>query len=444
MTRHGWTVYGAAILIACSSFFMSLVDLRRVPFHPDESSWIFMSHDVDTALSDFGRLRWRRGGNLTGSARLRLLDAPLAKYAIGVGRWVGGYRNVPSVDWDWTESWEQDVAEGALPAPRLLQTARISAVAMYALSVGLFFVLAVEVVGFVGAAVATVLLTIHPLEDLHLRRAMAESALQFSSLIVLLACLRLSNALEQRQVLLGATLAGLALGLAVASKHSAAALALVAFVSAVAAGWRAASMRERLRNVSLIPAVVAVSAGLAFVVLNPVTYDQPLRAAHSMFTLRQMLAGNQAKYTETVKPEMVLPSVSSRLSATARQVFWSPPAFSEFPGYDDRIADDVAHYSERPITKTMTRRWARLSFLALTIIGATAVGSRIVRDRAGTRTRALQLVLVWIIANIAFIALFVPLDWQRYFVPVVPATCLLAGYGVAILTSRLYRRTEAA
>jgi hypothetical protein len=44
-------------------------------------------------------------------------------------------------------------------------------------------------------------------------------------------------------------------------------------------------------------------------------------------------------------------------------------------------------------------------------------------------------VVGWAIAQTAFTAWFVPLDWQRYFMPLVPPACLLAGIGVGWFTA---------
>jgi 4-amino-4-deoxy-L-arabinose transferase-like glycosyltransferase len=444
MRRRSRTVALAAILAAFGSFALSVADLNHLPFHPDESSWIFMSHDFDTALTDFGRLRWRRGAPMTGGVRLRLLDAPIPKYAIGLGRWIRGYRNVPTGDWDWTESWEDNISENALPAPRLLQTARLTAVALYALSIGVFVWLAIDAAGLLAAAIATLLLVLHPLEQLHLRRAMAESTLQLFSLLVILALVRFVKARpDQRRM--AAILVGVALGLAGASKQSAVALAVVAFCSAVAVSLiDVTSLRDRLRSAVLLTSLMAVPAAVTFVAVNPVLYDQPLRGGYRMATSRQVLLSNQAKFTATVTADMVLSTISSRLRASYREVFWNPPSFSEFAEYDEKIAPDVNLYHQRWLTRVADLGMVRWLFLSASLLGFGVIAFEIARHRFGRRTLLMQLLLYWTLAQVAFIAVFVPLDWQRYFVPLLPPVCLLAGSGVALLTRRFYTAPEIA
>jgi hypothetical protein len=447
MTRPARTAGVVAILAATASFLFSLYDLSRVPFHPDQSSWIFMSHDFDRALDDFGRLRWRRGASVTGAARLRLLDAPMPKYVIGFGRALRGYRNVPSFDWDWTESWEQNVGEGALPDGRLLLTARIAAATMFALSIGVFVLVAVDVAGFLTTAIATVLLVFHPFEQLHLRRAMAESTLQLFTLIfivsVLYAVASARRAVSLKRQCFAALAVGVTLGVAVASKHSGAALAPVAVAGAICAGWDSARLlRERVFAATVLSGVAAASALVTFVALNPVLYDQPLRAGYNMVTGRRTMAANQATYTETVKPEMVLQGVYSRLRAAYREVFWDSPAFSEFAEYDDKIASDTERYNQRWTVTVMTNGYWKLSLLLFAVVGLLRSVYAVARDRLGSNTRPLQILLVWIAANLVFIASLVPLDWQRYFLPLLPPVLILAGYGLALMLERFTKLSE--
>jgi 4-amino-4-deoxy-L-arabinose transferase-like glycosyltransferase len=265
---------------------------------------------------------------------------------------------------------------------------------------------------------------------------MAESTLQFFSIAAVLASVRwVGEAHTSRRIGLAGMGAGIVFGLAVAAKQSAVSLALVALASVVAVGWDASTPGTRLRRISGLAIIVAASAMLTFVAVNPVLYDQPIRAAHTMITVRQTLAANQAKYTQTVNPPMVLPGVMTRLAASYRQVLWNPPAFSEFTAYDDKIAPEVKFYTERWETRAAANHSVRIALILITLLGTVAAVSMIVKDGFGSRTRPLQIVLVWTVANTVFIAAFVPLDWQRYFVPLVPPTCVLAGYGAARLVA---------
>lgn len=433
-----------ALCVGLWCLFLYGATMDNLPFHPDESSWIYMSHDFDTAVSDYGSLRWRREDPVTKDVNYRLLNAPLPKYAIGIGRWLSGQWADSSADWSWLASWEENVSAGALPSPPLLRAARLTAVVIAALSFAIFFLVARDMAGLGAAGIATVLLGTHPIELLHMRRAMAESTLQLFSLLAVLAIVRLVAvpvvASNVRRRLWASLVAGVAVGMAVSAKQNAAAFAALALAAACAAALSPTLSRRRALAVAVSSAGLLTFASLVtFYLLNPVLYDQPIHAGRRMVSMRRMMTTGQARYLGTVTRGSVMPDMIARLNASYREVFWAPPAFSELTEYDDKTAADVAAYNRQPLARAWSSPWARSAFLLLSLFGFVGIVRAIVRDRLGEDTRARQILVAWLVTQTAFVLLFVPMDWQRYFVLLLPPVCVMAADGASKLVRRLSR-----
>ncbi|MFH1633237.1 MAG: hypothetical protein ABIG63_04395 [Chloroflexota bacterium] len=85
------------LLIPLTIFY--LWGLRFVPFHPDESTQLYMSSDFESLFSNPASLFWDPDREDDPRQRYRELDAPLTKYILGLGRVIAGQPALP-VDWD--------------------------------------------------------------------------------------------------------------------------------------------------------------------------------------------------------------------------------------------------------------------------------------------------------------------------------------------------------
>jgi 4-amino-4-deoxy-L-arabinose transferase-like glycosyltransferase len=358
-----------------------------------------------------------------------------------------GQREEPNANWNWLLSWDSNQAAGAMPSPPLLRVARLSAVLAAALSVVLFYWLASEIIGAFPALVAAVLLAIHPLELLHARRAMAEATLQLFSMLAVLVIVRVAGSGRRDRPeppsLLPAVAAGIAIGLAVSSKQNAIALVPLGLVAVAAAAMEShASMRRRLIAAPLHAGVFVVSSLLIFFVANPVTFSQPLRAGRLMISMRRSLATTQAANLEMIGSDATMPTTLARLNAAYRELFWNPPNLNESATYAE-LAPNAQAYQRRPLVVWSNQRWLRLLLLALSVFGLGITVRTIVRDRFGAHSRPMQIVVLWLLAEVAFVALFIPMDWQRYFLPLLPPVCILAALGMSWLTERVLPRRRA-
>jgi 4-amino-4-deoxy-L-arabinose transferase-like glycosyltransferase len=431
----------AGFAAACSCLYLASVE--QVPFHPDESLWIHMSADFDSlAHMDVQRLVWLHGRPLTEEIALRLMNAPLAKYVIGAGRHVSGHGDNRTANWDWALSWDENQRAGALPSPEVLRAARAASASTVVVSLAMMLWLASRIWGLWAGAIGTLLLATHPLMLVHGSRAMAEGPLQLFTIAALFAIARLAALADwsanRRRWRQSAIVAGVGVGLAVAAKQSAVALVPVA---AAAAGLSAiAEVRpaaDRRRVAWELGGIALAATLVSYVVVNPVLYARPLRGGLLSVSMRAALVRNQVNASATSQPRTVMPTVGSRLLASWREVYWARPAFSESSTYDDRIAAAGASFGQHAVVRVWNHRLTRSLFLGFSAFGL-LWSLREAHSSWIRRSNRVQLIVVfWLASEVLFVVLAIPLDWQRYFVPILPPVCLLAGVGAVEAGRRL-------
>src|SRR4029079_16159971 len=191
-----------------------------VPFHPDESTYLYMSQDFD-------RLIHQRPASVTSQSanqpadvlRYRLLDAPMIHYLVGLGRSLAGLPALPR-DWSWSMNWVENGLLGAMPSPAQLTAARLPVALLTALSLGLVYSIGARMSGLATGLLGALLYGLSGVVLLQGRRAMAEGPLVFFGLLTI--WLLLSRP-RQRPEFAGASAA-----LTVASKLTGLAMAPIA------------------------------------------------------------------------------------------------------------------------------------------------------------------------------------------------------------------------
>jgi hypothetical protein len=161
------------LVILCVVYFAGIT---KIPFHPDESTQLMMSSDIDGLISNPFRLAWdpTQGENI--SQTYRLLDAPITRYLLGIGRNLAGLPP-PSSFWDWSLDWQANLGQGAMPESRLLLAGRLVIGILFPFSLVLLYISTRAIGGKVGGYTAIILLSLNAVVMLHTRRAMAEGPL---------------------------------------------------------------------------------------------------------------------------------------------------------------------------------------------------------------------------------------------------------------------------
>lgn len=385
------------------------IGLPGVPFHPDESTYIFMSHDLDLFFQQPLALAWQPGSQNDPTQVYRSQDAPLARYLIGLGRWAAGIK-APTVDWDWTLSWQENQQAGALPSPDLLLASRASMVALFPLSLVLLFLTARRVWTERVAWISGILFASSALVLLHARRAMAESVLLFTTIFFLWSLVQA----EKRPWLTGLTSA-----LAFCAKHSLLALAPVGLLACI---WqsRQVGIWKRLKHALLFGSCFLV----VFVALNPYTWLYPTQALQATLTNRQNLMQRQV----ADRPEQALNSFGLRVIAMIGSLYMTQPIFSETGNYIEETRAFEEAYLANPFHNLLRSLPAGALLFVTSMAGSLVSGLQATRQRPLPRKEILLLAASAVQA--VALLLFIQLPFQRYYLPLVPHACLWIAFGI--------------
>jgi len=416
----------ASLLLAVSIFAVS--GARLVPFHPDETSWLYQSRDLELLFSAPLSLAWRSEAEPTVEMDYRLLNAPLAKYVLGLGRLAAGFPSSSvAVDWSWSDDWKQNVAAGALPPERLLGAARTASAALLIPAMVALYFAGVTLRGRAAGLAAAILLGTNALVLLHGRRAMAEGAL---TLGVALATLGVLHAARRPG------LAGAATALAFAAKTSAGVWIPIGLMAAVLPGGRRSrSWAGSLRRA----AAYAASAVAVTVALHPVLWANPPGALGAMWRARQDLVASQVETTRRVMPWAVPATPAERAATMIVHLFLAPVQFAEAANYLEQTAASEAAYLVVPGHELLRGVAGGAVMLGLTVLG---IGLAVARSRAAglEERRATAIALGTTAVQAAALVIAVPLAFQRYVIPLVPLVCLWGGVGATRVFEGLVAR----
>jgi hypothetical protein len=401
--------------------------LASVPFHPDESTYLYMSADFEKMIANPASLAWDpvRSGDYR--QQYRLLDAPLARLALGFARSTAGLGPLPA-DWDWSLTWEENARIGALPSQQLLLAGRLALAAFFPLSLACLYLASRSLSGRTAGLLAITFFGTHALVLLHTRRAMAEAGLLWG-VTAFLACLPSGNRRPW--------LVGLALALAFNAKHSSLALLPAGLL---AAAWLPAEEPGKAKRALVNTGQLLGTFGLLSLVLNPVFWGNPVGAGRAALAARQELIARQLADIRRLAPAQALESPGERSVALLAHLYLAPPMFAETGNYRDGTAAAEDLYLASPLN-TLWRSTSGAAFL----LGATLLGLAGFALLAWRETARRRLILLFLLAagsQAAGLLFTVPLPWQRYSLPLVPFACLLAANGIVWVASWFRGKTD--
>ncbi len=384
-----------------------------VPFHPDESTQIFMSGDTELFIQNPFNLAWSASKNGDPRQVYRLLDAPLTRDLIGAGRILS---NLPplAVDWNWSNTWSQNQLAGALPSPSLLLAARLSVDWMFPFTLILMYLIGKKVAGPRLGLLALIALAANSLVLLHTRRAMAESGLLFTTLLALWGLISFKKK---------AWLAAFPAALAVAAKQTS-----VAFIVAGLVCISIQSIKTRkllFRNLGFYLAIILV---LTFT-LNPFLWLQPVDAAVASLNARQDLIMRQINEFHQSIPGLVYDTIPERALGMIANLYFTPLQFNEVGNYLAQTQDAETEYLANPMHTLLRSLPGGMILLFLSLIGLALAVINIKRKRISNQHELIILVFTTIIVALT-ILLTIPLSFQRYMIPLVPFTTLLVVYPI--------------
>ena len=404
--------------------WLYLSGILNVPFHPDESTYIYTSSDFELFFQKPSSLFWQPDPSDALRQRYRLLDPPLAPTWIGFARWVTGQPDLPS-DWDWSKSWEENSTAGALPNPGLLQTAR--------LAIGLFFPLTLFFAFRAGKAlggeptgwVAMLLTWSNALILLHTRRAMAEGLLVMGVFFSLWALTSWKKHLW---------LSAIPLALAFNAKYSAAPLALVGMGAIL---WDAGENKMPWRQKWIrLAGFLALFGGITLL-FNPFLWAHPYQALTAALHARvDFMAAQSADYFSTGTPLAPATFFQSLLAMTA-QIFFPPPASAEVGNYLPQTQIFIDRYLANPFNSLLRSFVGGGVLLGLMLLGLVSLGQSAVSKVASDKKRTLVIFIGAFIAEFVFMLATTNVAFQRYYVVLIPLIVLASSLGINNLVTKI-------
>jgi 4-amino-4-deoxy-L-arabinose transferase-like glycosyltransferase len=369
--------------------------VAAVPFHPDESTQIYMSADAtQNPLEAAYTPRYHEGDRW----RYRLIDSPISRTLIGWGLYLRG-QQPNQVDWDWSANWEMNLSAGAYPTMEALLVARWSVAWMFPLTCLFLYLLARKIDGRPTAIISLLLFSTNALVLLHTRRAMAESALvcTFCALTWLL--------VDFRKI---PWLAAIAAGLAVNAKQTAIPLAGIGGLQMLFfpqdKPWG-----KRLVHFVFFIAII----GSIFWSLNPVFWKYPLDAVREGLAQRADLTSRmQADYHTAQNP------LEQSIIMIA-QVFIQPPAVYDVMNYSEATKPAEKAYLGQS-QNSLFRGFVGGAFLfILTIVGWIIMWRHTSSSPSRERLPHIILLIITVVSMITLM-FFTAAPFQRYYLILIP------------------------
>lgn len=402
-----------AVIVLSIAYFAGL---SSVPFHPDESTQIFMSRDIDQFLQQPSQFFWSAGKSEDLWHIYHLLDAPMTRYLIGLGRKINhNIQPLPS-DWNWSASWEENQKAGAIPDFRLLLTSRVSTSIFFPFSCLLIFLIGMKLGGKKTGWLAMLLFAGNSLVLIHSRRAMAESVLIF---FVLLTIFLIIKSPPNSWIL------GISTALAFNSKQSAIVLFIWGFICLLLFNTKAVNWKAGL--------IKTVQFSLTFLcltfILNPFLWKSPLKAAAAALNARQALVEAQVHTFYQGSPDQVLSYSGERLVGIIANLYIAPPQIAEVGNYIQDTQKSANQYLSNPFNHLFTGFLGGGILLFLSLVGFSLLCLRSIKNN-GEEYNSPALLCIGSLLQIIFNLAFIPLSFQRYVIPLVPFVCIFSAYSL--------------
>lgn len=349
---------------------------------------------------------------------MRRSRSPLARYAIGVGRRLGGFRVADlNGKWDYWVDFAANKAAGNMPSERLLLWSRRSMALLAILSGLLLFSMVCRCAGLLAGYVFALGFAFNPYLLDTLRRAMGEATLTFFVALALVAtdvAARSCGLATPREGRFRSRLApsvwwllaGLCAGLAGAAKLNGVFVgegaALVAWIATRSGTGAPAALR-----LGATGAVGIVLGGTAvgFIAPNPYLYPGPRPGPISRMIQLVKQRGAEMRVQRARRPQDRLDGIADRARAAARRAFLEH-ALLQFPG-----------------------AWALQGGFALA--GLLVLSHRALQSVREARPGT-ELVLLTLGGSLVVPAILSPLDWDRYYLFPVLFSGLCGAVGVAV------------
>ncbi|MCC6500294.1 MAG: hypothetical protein IT313_08525 [Anaerolineales bacterium] len=379
--------------------------LQTTPFFGDENFWIVSSARLDAFLAgDFDAQVWTEPPIVAHEVR------PLPSYFVGIGQRLGGLqpRDLPSAYWMWSLTYAENAARGAMPSERALWWSRLPMAVIAALGLWSFAL-------FLGrahsrlAAYLFALVCFNAYLLINLRRAMSEAPILFFTILVMLACQKLTTVLQQEsmnKIVLWSAVIGVLSGWAGESKLTGLACAGIGGACAliVISQSPLRVKPSKLRLALVVIFVIVYTALPTFIAAYPFFYRNTVARITETFDARRQILNFQLvdNADERISP-------GERLNTLYHRVFHYPVAFP-------------------------SRSFAHAFNFSLALVGLiVSVWKSLGEPNAASAYRIILIAAAFSAGPM----LLTPFDWERYYMFPVFFACIFFTVGAAHLLGKL-------
>ncbi len=407
---------GLVILIAVCMPFLHNIENRL--YHHDENHWIHTSKYFKLFFidRDFHNPQWKEWWTW---------DQPsVGRYIIGISLYLdGGEKRFEEVAkmavWKSSQSFLWNTLNGALPMKDILYRARLPMAILGGLTCFLIYLAGTMLFNRWTGILAALLLAYNPLMLESSQRAMTDSPLIFfmtASMVLMIFFYQSINRRKHYTALGLSLLIGVAVALAAGSKMNGA-LAGITFgtfcillsvfkIKQLYRNCNLPALPRRimtdmdLKTVSSCLIISGLTSILLFTALNPYLYKQPLKGFQKMVEHRMETAKNQQKNWTAIH--------------TAGEKF--------------RFVTNRSLYDARYTTlKSVFHLPLDLILFITGLVILFYTETRHVIQNGALSMKSI--VLVWTLITYIGIMVWIPLDWDRYYLPVVPCVAMMCAFG---------------
>jgi hypothetical protein len=407
-----------SLLILYLAFFISTIQL--VPFHPDESTQIYMSRDVDVLFTTPGNLFFRAETTLSPEQRYRLIDAPLPRTIIGISRRIFHLQALES-DWNWSLSWQENKDNGALPTNSLLLISRLCLAAFVPLGLVFFYLILKGVVNWPISLFITIILGMNAIFLVHTRRAMAEGL----SFCIYFALIFLIIRKPEKAFLIG-----ILAGLVFQAKQTTLPILFVPVIIWIINGIKNNQKMQILWKILVFSGAIFIT----YYVLNPVAWKYPFHVAVLQIQHRLAFSQAQAAEYQAISSSLAVTTFPSRFAAWLANTFFSTPAYYDIGNYSKELAQTIVLYGSNILNRLFSGWYFGLMSLFVGLFGFLLTIRKIKPVIISMNMSYIVLLTISIMQTI-FSIFMLPITFQRYFLLNLAISMVWVGIGVYYLST---------
>jgi len=391
------------LILAVLLFSVYCSNLQSVEFQPDETFWIASSVRFDKFLmGDFDSPIWNE-------PFVNYEVRPIPSYIVAISQRLGGARTADlPVYWDWALTKDQNISRGAMPSNPVIWWSRLPMAIISVFSLLGTIILIAKAHSRLAAYVFT-LISFNDYFLLHLRRAMSEAPLLLFTVLALYASYKLLMVIQEKsikKVILWSMTVGIFCGLAGQSKLTGLACMAIPILGALILIFRSAPTSQivRFRILLIVAGLVLCTSLLLFVASYPFFYQNTFYRTLGTFYFRNAVIQGQMK---TYASQVILPP--SRLNILFQRIFHYPIALDS-----NGIASSLFHW---------------INFFIV------AFGTAHLIMQVWKKERGWEKLVILLLGALtcAIPMLFVPFDWDRYYLYPIFFSCILFSIGISQL-----------